>query len=238
MRPVSDEEDATVTVLEERDGRPTRVCVVWSEDAPLRLTEVLREPTVTELRIRMPERDDLDEDEWDENDDVAPPANIGGIAVLDLRRLTTLDLSYLLLRVPGAEALAVASLVHLDPGGSGPAEGRIETLDLRYCHVTDEGLAGIAGSPTFRNVRNLHLQANRITAAGVVALHRLRHLEVLDLRYNNLRAEGAEALLRAPFVGNLKRLNLYRTDVGDVGATMLARAPHLPPAIRSIWRSG
>ncbi len=185
----------------------------------------------------MPERDDRDDDGWDENDDVAPPANIGEIAVLDLGRLETLDLSYLLLRVPGAEALAVSSLVRLDPDDGHPTPSRLETLDLRYCYVTDAGLARIAAAPTFRNVRRLSLQANRLTAAGVAELYRLPHVEVLDLRYNDLGAEGAEALLGAPFIGNLTRLNLYRTDVGDAGAKLLARAPQLPPAVRSLWRS-
>ena len=86
-------------------------------------------------------------------------------------------------------------------------------------------------------MRRLHLQANRITAAGVAALQPVPAPEVLDLRYNDIGAAGVEALLAAPFIGRLTRLNLYRADVGDTGAKLLAHAPQLPPALRSFWRS-
>jgi hypothetical protein len=217
----------------------TKVTVGWSSEAPLTIGGLLRDPAVTSLRITAPARDDdavdWDEENWDA--DPAPPDGIGDIASLDLSRIVDLDVSYLRLGPLGAEALAVASFVHLDPAEERIGAGRVETLDLRYCYIGDAGLAAIAASSTFRNVRRLHLQANRIGATGVAALAAFPRLEVLDLRYNDLGAAGVEALLATPFIGRLARMNLYRTDVGDAGAKLLAHAPQLPPALRSLWRS-
>jgi hypothetical protein len=138
---------------------------------------------------RRPGRRRLGEDDWDA--DPPSPEGIGDLASLDLSRIVDLDVSYLRLGPLGAQALAVASFVHLDPAEERIGDGRVETLDLRYCYIGDAGLAAVAESSTFRNVRRLHLQANRITATGVAALNGFERLEVLDLRYNDLGAAGA-----------------------------------------------
>lgn len=233
LQAVEDEEAPEVTVLAERDGRPTSVRIVWSEGAAPRVGWILREPTVTSVRLAPPARDE-DDDTWDEDED-DEPAGIGDLASLDLSRVEELDVAYLRLGPAGAEALSVASFVHLDPAEEKIVMGRVRRLDLRYCRVGDAGLRAIAASSTFRDVRRLHLQSNRLT--DVTALSAFERLEHLDLRYNDIGARGAAALLDMPFIGRLNRLHLYRTDVGDEGAKMLAAAPQLPPALRSLWRS-
>ncbi|WP_171166989.1 TIGR02996 domain-containing protein [Streptomyces sp. I05A-00742] len=219
-----------VTVLARRYGFATKVAVEWNDGAPALIEQALRERFVTALRIT-PNGDEewLDDDDvFDENNDLIPPRAIdaGALADLDLGRLVELDFSYLRLGGPGAEALVAA-----------PAIGRIETLDLRYCGIGDTGAAALAASPHFGDLRRLHLQHNGLTADGVRALHRFERLVELDLRYNRIGAEGAEALLAAPFVGSLTRLLAYRDDVTDAGARRLAAATELPPALRSLWRS-
>ncbi|MFI0449451.1 TIGR02996 domain-containing protein [Actinomadura sp. 6N118] len=233
------------TVVERRYGFATKVAVEWSDGAPVVIEQALRGPFVTALRITAPGQEDY-EDDWEEDrlDDEGEPlpasgVEAGALATLNLGQLTELDLSYLRIGALGAKALAVSMYLRSDVGdlATAAAQERIEVLDLRYSRIGNSGLAALAAAPCFGGVRRLHLQSNEIAAKGVSSLHRFEGLTELDLRYNEIGAEGVQALLEAPFIGSLKRLLLYRADVGDDGARMLARAPQLPPALRSYWRS-
>ncbi|MFC5744369.1 hypothetical protein [Actinomadura rugatobispora] len=235
-----------VTVLARRYGFPVKVAVEWSDGAPVVIEQALRAPFVTALGIR-PVADD-GEYGWDEDlRDAAEPkpaasVETGALATLGLGRLVELDLSYLRIGALGAQALAVSAYLRGEASDAGAlaasnATGRIETLDLRYCRIGDTGLAALTASPCFRGVRRLRLQRNALTAEGVRSLHQLEGLTELDLRYNQIGEEGAQALLDAPFIGSLRRLLLYGADVGDVGAKILASAPRLTPALRSYWRT-
>ncbi|QKG21596.1 TIGR02996 domain-containing protein [Actinomadura verrucosospora] len=227
-----------VTVLARRYGFPTKVAVQWSDGAPALIGRALREPFVTALRIRPASGQD-DEYREDETDEPSDTVDTGALATLDLARLTGLDLSYVRIGAAGAKAVAVSAYLHAGAADvrTAGAGGRLETLDLRYCRIGDDGLAALADSPAFQGVRRIRLQKNLIGAKGVLALHRFAHLTELDLRYNEIGAEGARALLAAPFAGSLTRLLLHRDDVGDDGAAALARAPQLPPALRILWRN-
>ncbi|WP_157429625.1 hypothetical protein [Actinomadura oligospora] len=224
------------TVVERRFGFAARVSIEWSDDAPVAIEQVLRSPFVTALRIRSPEgREDYwDEDEGRDEDGEPLPATFvetGGLATLNTARLAELDLSYLRIGALGARTLAVSSLVRGDVPG-----GRLEVLDLRYCEIGNSGLRALGESSAFNGVRRLHLQRNSVTADGIAGLHRFERLTELDLRYNQIGAEGVRTLLEAPFAGSLRRLLLHRADVGSDGAKLLAHAPQLPPALRVIWR--
>ncbi|MEU6039806.1 TIGR02996 domain-containing protein [Actinomadura sp. NPDC047616] len=235
-----------VTVLARRYGFATKVAVEWSDTAPVLIEQALRGTFVTALRIAPPAHAEDEHLYWDEHLDEdgqpAPSVEVGALATLDLGRLVELDLSYLRIGALGAKALAVSTYFRSEASADNaltvsPATGRIEVLDLRYCHVGDTGLAALAASPSFGGVRRLRLQRNALTAEGVRSLHRFEGLTELDLRYNQIGEEGAQALLAAPFTGSLRRLLLYPADVGDVGVKMLASAPRLSPALRSYWRS-
>ncbi|MGI5204931.1 hypothetical protein ACQEU6_25560 [Spirillospora sp. CA-108201] len=231
------------TVLERRYGFATKVSVEWSDDAPALIEQVMHAPFVTALRIVPSDVQERDAYEWDDQADEAPSPSpsidTGALATLDLGRLVELDLSYLRIGALGAEALAVSAYFRLEASGAGsPAgRGRTETLDLRYSRVGDAGLAALAASQGFAGVRRLRLQRNLLSAEGMRALHPLTGLVELDLRYNEIGAEGVANLLAAPFAGSLERLLLYRDDVGDAGAKMLGAAPQLPPGLRSYWRN-
>lgn len=227
-----------VTAVARRHGFAAKISVQWSEEAPALIEPALRSRFVTGLRITQASADDDDDDAYGEDGEPAelpPLAGIGALATLNLSRLTELDLSYLRLGKLGADALAVAAVFRGDPSAA-PVTS-IENLDLRYCQLGDAGLAALTASPSFTGVRRLHLQSNGLTADGVRALHAFGRLTELDLRYNPIGAEGAAALLAAPFAGSLTRLLLYRGDVTDDGVRVLAGAPRLPPALRSYWRS-
>ena len=219
-----------VTVFARRYGFATTVEVEWTDRAPAAIEAALREPFVTALRIRpSSEVDDEADDVFEVDDDgipIGPPeVPADALATLDLGRLTGLDLSYLPLGDTAARALA-ASI----------SKGRIETLDLRHCRLGDEGLEALAASPHFDRLRRLRAPGNRLTADGVRALARLRRIVELDLRYNPIGEDGAEALLEAPFAGSLRKLLLYRDDLTDAGVRKLASSRRLPPALRGYWR--
>lgn len=239
-----------VSAAERRHGFATAIAVEWEDDdAPRVVDEALRaEPFATALRIVPPESDPAEFDYWDDDTDEdgepLPSADVeaGVLATLDLAPFTSVDLSYLRIGALGAKALAVSSYFRSEAAGgqslAAPAgPGRLRTLDLRYCHIGDSGLAALAANPFFTGVRRLHLQRNALGAKGVRALHAFGELTDLDLRYNAIGDEGAETLLAAPFAGSLTRLLLYSADVGDSGARRLAAAPQLPPVLRSYWRS-
>lgn len=215
-----------------RYGFVTKLAVPWSEDAPARIAQALREPLATALQISVKGRggegddDDFDDDDEEDVNELPDPVDLAGLPALDLSQLVELDLSYAHLGAPGAEALAATASL-----------GGLETLDLRYCKIGDAGLAALAAAPQLAGLRRLRLQRNELTGKGVAALARFERLVELDLRYNNLGTAGAKALLTAPFVGSLARLALNRTDVSAAGAKELARSPRLPRALRSFWRS-
>ncbi|WP_161791000.1 hypothetical protein [Actinomadura welshii] len=236
---------AGVTVLRHRDGAAAKVAVEWSDAAPVLIGRALRVPSVTALRITAPEGGEDDhlywEDDRDEDGEPTPATTVetGALATLDLGGLTELDLSYLRIGALGAKTLAVSAYLRAEAADLGTAAGGhpLETLDLRYCGIGNTGLAALAAAPLFNGVRRLRLQNNAITEKGTPALHRFTGLTDLDLRYNEIGVDGVRALLAAPFVPSLTRLLLYRSDVGDEGAALLAQAPQLPPALRSFWRS-
>ncbi len=212
-----------------RYGFVTKVAVKWSEDAPRLIEQALRERFVTALRIASPIVDgEEEEEEYDDDGEpiLPPPVELGGLAAIDLSRIVELDLSYVNVGAPGAQAIAASTSLR-----------GLAVLDLRYCGIGDDGLAALAASGLAGTVRRLRLQRNGITAAGAEALPRFGKLVELDLRYNELGAAGVQALLAAPFIGSLARLELYRADVSDAGAQELARSNRLPPALRSYWRS-
>jgi uncharacterized protein (TIGR02996 family) len=219
-----------VTVVARRYGFATKVAVKLSDEAPALIRRALEEPFVTALRITLPEGEDPYEDDEeygeDYDEDRLPPlVEAGVLAGLDLDRIDELDLAYLTIGEPGAALLASV------------ASSRLTTLDLRYAVIGDAGLAALAASLQFTGVRRLHLQSNRITADGVRSLGLFPQLTELDLRYNPIGTEGAQALLQTPFISSLKRLLLYRDDITGEGARILAGDPRLPRTLRSHWRS-
>ena len=220
-----------------RHGFATEIAVRWSEDAPAQIERALREPFVRGLRlfVRDPDKPGGPDDGGDDEDDVEMDddgipilpdlSGVSWLAALDLRRISSLDLSYTRLGAGGAAALAASETL-----------GGLEVLALPYCNLGDRGVEALAAAPRLAGVRRLRLQRNGLTAAGAAALRRFERLTELDLRYNAIGAEGAQALLDAPFAGSLARLDLLPRDLTDAGVTALASSSRLAPALRSYWR--
>lgn len=219
---------AEVDVVGWRHGFVAAIAVPWNHDAPALVARSLALPTCRFVRMvrftAPPTAGDEDDDGEDELEEL-PLVDAIALANLSLGRVTQLELAYLRIGDPGAQALARSDSL-----------GSLLTLDLRYTAIGDAGLAAVV--PQLVNVQRLLLQRNAIGAAGVTALARadLPRLTELDLRYNAIGAEGAGALATAGFVGQLASLGLHLDDITTDGARLLASSA-LPAPLRSYWRS-
>jgi uncharacterized protein (TIGR02996 family) len=68
--------------------------------------------------------------------------------------------------------------------------------------------------------------------AGCPWLRYVEVLEFIDYYTDPVRADGAAALARSPYLGRLRELNLQRNDIGDEGLRMLCDASWLPGLVR------
>jgi uncharacterized protein (TIGR02996 family) len=103
----------------------------------------------------------------------------------------------------------------------------IEALQIRDAST----LHGLAISPHLSRVRELRLASlsfsSSCTLAELAASPHLGRLVVLDLGDNSLDDQDARALVESRSFPRLEVLNLRSNEVGDVGASHLARSPHL-----------
>ncbi len=145
---------------------------------------------------------------------------------------------------PGAgEALAMApwllglrelDLEYCDLGNAGVAAfaaraelPSIERLNLGENALGPRGVAALTPAPWLRRVERLRLGMNALGDDGARALANapLDALRELDLREIWIEAPGAQALANAPWLPNLRRLDLYFNKIGPRGARALASAP-------------
>jgi uncharacterized protein (TIGR02996 family) len=219
-------------VTEWKHGFVLGIQLVWSEDTPNILKDLLQSPEsrfLTKLRLRM-ERDP-DEEAWDEETESVPDLvlPVEQLASFDWKRITVLDLAYCGIGTAGIET--ILSTWQL---------GELSELDLRFNNLRDQGARLLAQAPIVASLQTLHLQANRIGQSGAEALaqsEHLRALRYLSLHYNELGAAGAKALSESLIVSNLKTLHLYADDVGPKGLKELANSKNLPHQLRRYWSS-
>ena len=100
----------------------------------------------------------------------------------------TIDADVFLQRGRELFARAPITSLHIREAGArvadlvrSPLLAQIESLDLDDQGVTDDDLAGLAGSEHVRRLRELHLRYNPITARGIEALAASKHLLSLAL---------------------------------------------------------
>jgi uncharacterized protein (TIGR02996 family) len=106
-----------------------------------------------------------------------------------------------------------------------PGLGSVAELDLRYCHITEEGLRLLVRSPHIRQLTWLDLHGNTIGPGGARLLAgwpRLAQLRYLGLKRARIRDEGLIALASSPSLTELTAINLERNDLGPDGARALA----------------
>lgn len=131
--------------------------------------------------------------------------------------LEELDLSDNNLGAAGATAIA---------GGTLPD---LRALHLLRTRPQEEGVAALATSPLFAELRSLALGGNNLgpTAVTAIANAPADNLHALDLSDNRVGDRGAVTLASAPRLAGLVSLDLAETRIGDSGAEALASSPHL-----------
>ncbi len=114
---------------------------------------------------------------------------------------------------------------------------RLVSLDLAWTGLGDAGVRALARGPWVQ-LRELSLAVNDVTAAGIRALARaaLENLRGLDLHGNPIGPDGIGWLAEAGLRGPLDSLDVGDTQLGDVGARHLARAPTLRSTARLYLR--
>jgi Leucine-rich repeat (LRR) protein len=128
----------------------------------------------------------------------------------------------------------------LEPLVTSPEAANLAEVYLAYARITDSGAARLADSNYLKNVRNLWLSENQITAKGVKALlspGAFPRLEYLNLDYNPLGDEGV--LLFAPWLRRrgFDRLNFYKSGLTGAGVVQLIQFGCLA-GVRSLTLSG
>jgi hypothetical protein len=79
-------------------------------------------------------------------------------------------------------------------------------------------------------LQTLNLRRNNIGAEGALVLSQspyLSNLQTLNLSGNYIRAEGALALSQSPYLSNLQILDISYNGIGAKGAVALSESPYL-----------
>ncbi|WP_164009281.1 hypothetical protein [Pyxidicoccus trucidator] len=101
--------------------------------------------------------------------------------------------------------------------------GTLEDFTLERRWLGDSVVSVLAALP---RLQSLGLEGGALGDAGALALAALpRRWIRLDLRWNELGARGASALMDAPMAGSLEELDLSRNALGSEGVMAVAAAP-------------
>ena len=96
----------------------------------------------------------------------------------------------------------------------------LKNLQELYMADTPAGDEAIKLLSQFPNLRKLRFAQNQITAEGIAALPNLKKLEELDLSECSLILDDAMGPLGK--MSNLKKLNLWRVNISDIGIAPIA----------------
>jgi uncharacterized protein (TIGR02996 family) len=173
-----------------------------------------------------------------------------------LARLEELDLRENELGEGGARALAasphLSALRNLELCGNrlGPAGAEALAASERLPALERLGLAeNDIGSPRISSLSRIHdllripildLSSNDLGPAGLLVIlnrsssspPREIRLRELDLSHNRLGDDGARILARSPHLASLRVLRLGDCEIGDEGARALAESPYLHQLVR------
>ena len=88
------------------------------------------------------------------------------------------------------------------------------------------GAAAFAQAPFIPNLVHLDLRFNNIGADGGLALVKgpFKNIQVFILQDNATGDETLMTLAKQPGFAHIRKLNLYRTDLSDAGIKILAKS--------------
>jgi uncharacterized protein (TIGR02996 family) len=111
---------------------------------------------------------------------------------------------------------------------------KLTRLSLGVNHLGNEGVTSLANSPILASLQHLDLHGNQISTPAALALARSPHLGALrslDLRQNRLSDRSIDAIIAGSFP-NLRGLDLEMNDLGEHAARALLDAPWLDQLVR------
>ena len=147
-----------------------------------------------------------------------------------------------LAQVPALEVLVLNSTLITDSGVAALTSlPRLKRLELMKCSLTPAGFAAIGQMPALeaivlnntagvtdatlhlmcdaKTLKEIHLHAcGSITDQGLLALKKVKDLEVLQIGHSPVTGEGLGAVSNAGGLKNLKTLGLYATTISERGA--------------------
>jgi uncharacterized protein (TIGR02996 family) len=115
----------------------------------------------------------------------------------------------------------------IEPLVTSPEAANLAEVQLGYARITDSGATRLAESRYLKNVRNLCLPRNQITAKGVKALltpGAFPRLEYLSLDYNPLGDEGAPIFAQWLRRRGFDKLNFHDSGLTDAGVVRLIQS--------------
>jgi uncharacterized protein (TIGR02996 family) len=109
----------------------------------------------------------------------------------------------------------------------------LETLDVSGNALAPTSFRVIMRGDAFQNLHSLVLHGNRLRDQGLIDLvassllpRLMKHTPILDLRRNEIGAEGVRALAQSPHFANVEVLQLDHNALGDDGLRALADVWH------------
>ncbi len=128
-----------------------------------------------------------------------------------LRSLTSLNMGTNLIGHQGVKFLAQSKVLV-----------NLTSLNLFYNQIGNEGVKYVAVSDNLLSLQNLNLTDNDITDEGALFLAKFlplfTNLIRLDIRYNKIKEQGKEALIKTQEKTNLKHLLLDKVEGFQVHA--------------------
>ncbi|MFO1463120.1 MAG: HEAT repeat domain-containing protein [bacterium] len=111
----------------------------------------------------------------------------------------------------------------------------IQSLDLQYTRLGDEGIRALAASKYLSNITHLNLGLNKIGDDGlraIAASKHLRNLVDLNLSGNFFGIDGLKALAASENLRKLSSLTLVRASIGNDKVRVLVKSPTLTNLVR------
>lgn len=111
-----------------------------------------------------------------------------------------------------------------------PELSQIETLEVKKCELSDDGMAALTRSPHLTKLKHLSLNYNPLSFEAIQVLASsplLGQLKSLELNGCDLGHEGLDALCKSTLTKGLEKLHLSNNDLSEEHFISLSESQHL-----------